>query len=127
MNEKLKKLEEEYEQLLQKMSDPAVINNTSQFKASGIRKSEIEQAVFLFRSLRDAQKQVDEAQELLKSPDEEMRQMAKEELEAGRHSVVYLEEKLKYELLPKDPDDKKDCIMEVRAGAGGEDAALFAS
>lgn len=125
MYEKLQKLEQEYEQLLSCMSDPAVINNQAEYKKSGKRKAEIETAVFLFKDLKKAQKQMSDTEELLKSSEEEMRQMAKEEFESAKMAATQIEEKLKFELLSKDPDDQKDCIMEIRAGTGGEEAALF--
>lgn len=127
MFEKLKKLDQEYEDILNKMSDPALIGNQAQYRDLGKRKSEIENAVFLYRELEEAKKQIADAEELMRGPDEEMRILAKEELEKGRAATAELEEKLRLSLLPKDPDDKKDCIMEIRAGTGGEEAALFAS
>lgn len=127
MFEKLKKLEEEYESLLLKLSDASVINDHNYYRDCGKRKSEIETAVFLYRELRDAKKQVSEAEELIRSTDGEMRILAQEEYEAGNKKTVELNEKLRVELIPKDPDDQKDCIVEIRAGAGGEEASLFAS
>lgn len=112
---------------MQKLSDPAVISDQSQYRNFGKRKSEIEQAVFLYREYRAAQKQMAEAQELLKGSDLEMRDLAEEEFQIGKGKCQELEEKLKAELIPKDPDDSKDCIMEIRAGTGGEEAALFAN
>lgn len=126
MNEKLQKLETEYDELLTKLSDPAIISNQQEYRTCGKRKSEIEAAVLLYRELKNAKKQTKDAEELLKSPDEEMRQMAQAEFETEKEHVVDLEEKLRLELLPRDPDDQKDCIMEIRAGTGGEEAALFA-
>lgn len=127
MFEKLQKLEDEYVSLIARLSDPAVISNQSEYRASGRRKAEIEGAVELFRELKLARKQVKDAEELLKSRDAEMREMAQEELDAGKSRAIELEENLRVELLPRDPDDKKDCIVEIRAGAGGDEAALFAS
>ncbi|MEK9132775.1 MAG: peptide chain release factor 1 [Patescibacteria group bacterium] len=124
MWEKLKKLAEEYDSLLLKLSDMAVISNQNEYKKCGKRKSEIEGAVSLYREWLAARKQVKEAEELMKDP--EMKEMAEEELLAGRAKSVELEEKIRLELLPRDPDDQKDCILEVRAGAGGDEAALFA-
>ncbi|MBI2638100.1 peptide chain release factor 1 [Candidatus Peregrinibacteria bacterium] len=126
MHEKLKKLAKEYDELLLSLSDPAVINIQAEYRRCGKRKSEIEPAVLLYRELLNAQKQIRDAQELLKSSDAEMRVLANEEFEAGKAAAEACEEKLKIELLPKDPDDAKDCIMEIRAGTGGEEAALFA-
>lgn len=127
MFEKLQKLEQEYEGLLEKLSNPAVIGNQNEYKNCGKRKSEIEDAVFLYRELKNAQKQINEAEELMKGADPEMKVLAQEEFESGRARKTELEEKLKVALLSKDPDDQKDCIMEIRAGAGGEEAALFAA
>lgn len=127
MFEKLQKLEQEYEGLLEKLSNPAIIGNQNEYKNCGKRKSEIEDAVFLYRELKSAQKQINEAEDLMKGADPEMKVLAQEEFESGRAKKTELEEKLRVALLPKDPDDQKDCIMEIRAGAGGEEAALFAA
>lgn len=127
MFEKLKKLEEEYGKLLGQMSDPAIISNQSEFKKIGKRKAEIEDAVLLYREYKVAEKQIKECEELMQGADSEMRMLAKEELELGKNKAAEIEGKLKIELLPKDQDDQKDCIMEIRAGTGGEEAALFAA
>lgn len=127
MLEKLRKLEQEYEELIKKMADPKVISNQNEYRDTGKRKSEIEEAVTLYRELKNAQKQINEAEDLMKGADPEMKVLAQEEFEAGKARKTELEEKLKVALLPKDSDDKKDCIMEIRAGAGGEEAALFAA
>lgn len=127
MNEKLKKLDEEYEVLLQKMSDPLIAANQKMAREYGKRKREIEKAVMLFRELKSVQKQIADAEEILAGSDKSLNQLAQEELQDGRSREKELSEKLRIELLPKDPDDEKDCIMEIRAGTGGEEAALFAS
>lgn len=127
MLDKLKKLETEYEELLKRMSDSEIIKNQNEFRKCGKRKSEIEVAVNLYRELKNSEKQMEDAQELLQSGDRELEQMAQEELDEARRRKTELEEKLKTELLPRDPDDNKDCIMEIRAGTGGEEAALFAA
>lgn len=127
MFEKLKKLEEEYELLLLKMADPAVLANQNESRTYGKRKREIEKAVELFREYKKVKQQLDEADELRKSSDAEMRTLALEEYANTLPLLASLEEQIKVELLPKDPDDQKDCILEIRAGTGGEEAALFAS
>lgn len=109
------------------MSDPSVISDQNQYRTAGKRKREIEKAVLLYRELTASKKQMTDADELMKSPDEEMRKMAREEYESGKKQAVEIEEKLRIELLPRDADDQKDCIMEIRAGTGGEEAALFAA
>lgn len=123
MHEKLEKLDAEYEAVLAKMSDPAVIGNQNELKKYGIRKRELEKAVMLFRDLKKYEKQLAEAKELMVDPD--MRELAQADYDAAKEQIPLIEEKLKVELLPKDPDDFKDCIVEIRAGAGGEEAALF--
>ncbi|MFA6521433.1 MAG: peptide chain release factor 1 [Candidatus Gracilibacteria bacterium] len=127
MFEKLKKLAEEYERLIIDLSNPEVINDMNKYREFSKRKSEIEQTVFFYRELLEAQKQIKDAEELLKSDDAEMRTMAEEELQIGKAREIKLEEQIRVELLPRDPDDKKDCIVEVRAGTGGEEAAIFAA
>ncbi|PIQ77789.1 peptide chain release factor 1, partial [Candidatus Peregrinibacteria bacterium CG11_big_fil_rev_8_21_14_0_20_46_8] len=126
MNEKLEKLEKEYQELMQKMSDPLVINNQDEYKKCGKRAAQIEDAVKLYRDLKAAEQQIHDAQELLDAGDADMRELAQEELEQGEAAKERIEEALKIELLPKDEDDIKDCIVEIRAAAGGEEAALFA-
>ncbi len=127
MLDRLKNLDSEYEELITKMSDPAVINNQNEYKKCGIRKREIETAVMLYRDLMKYTKQLKEAEELMGSGDPEMNALAQVEYEDSKSHIPVIEEKLRVELLPKDPDDFKDCIVEIRAGAGGEEAALFAS
>lgn len=126
MLEKLKQLDEEYELLLKKLADPAVIRDQAEYRTAGKRKREIEKAVLLHREMQSVKKQIADAEELMASADAEMRALAKEELEAGKIREKELRELLKVELLPRDPDDQKNCIMEIRAGTGGEEAALFA-
>lgn len=127
MHEKLKKLEREYEELLAKMADPAFFKDQSAMRRLAQRKREIEPAVVIYRKLLITQKRIAEAKTLLESNDSELRVLAKEELDSACAHAAQLEEQLKVELLPKDPDDIKDCIMEIRAGTGGEEAALFAA
>lgn len=109
------------------MSDPNVIGDQAAYRKCGKRKAEIERAVTLYRDWCAAQKQIKDGQELSASADPSMRILAQEELDDGKTKAAKLEEELKIELIPKDPDDRKDCIMEIRAGTGGEEAALFAS
>ncbi len=128
MIDKLQKIEDEYIDIERRLSDAAVISNQNEFKKLMRRHKEISRLVSLFRQLKKAKGDVDDANGILNNEnDEEMRQLAKEQMKAGKEEVAKLEEALKVELLPKDPDDFKNCIFEIRAGAGGEEAALFAS
>lgn len=126
MFEKLKKLDEEFEVLLKKMSDPAVIGNQAEYKRCGKRRREIESPVMLYRRRCEVLVRAEEARQLMEGGDSEMRELAREELDVCTNEIAAIDEKLRLELLPKDPDDAKDCIVEIRAGAGGDEAALFA-
>lgn len=127
MIEKLQQLEKEYEDLAEKLSGGEVINNPALYKKYSQRLSEITRTVELFRKLKNILKQKQDAEKLLsEEKDEAMIALAKEEMTSAEKEERLLLEKLKIELLPKDPLCEKDCIIEIRAGTGGEEAALFA-
>lgn len=126
MNEKLQKIENEYLEIEKKLSDPEVIRDQNEYKKLMRRHKEISAIVNLFGKLKKSQADEKDADGILNSEnDEDMRQLAKDQLKQAREEIVRLEEALKVELLPKDPDDFKNCIFEIRAGAGGDEAALF--
>ncbi len=126
MFEKLQKLEDEFLDLEKKMSDPDIIQNQAEFTKLGRRHKELSKLVELFREYKKVKKSHDDAVEMLESEkDPEMIEMLNTEKEESGEKTEDLEEKLKIELLPKDPEDVKNCIVEIRAGAGGEEAALF--
>jgi peptide chain release factor 1 len=127
MNEKLQKIADEYLEIEKKLSDPDVIRDQNEYKKLMRRHKEISVLVNLFGKLKKAQADLKDAEGILNTEnDEEMRQLAKDQLKTAREDIVRLEEALKVELLPKDPDDFKNCIFEIRAGAGGDEAGLFA-
>lgn len=126
MKEKLEKLAEEFEALNQKMMDPEVLADQSQYQKLAIRRSEIEHAVELYKELQGCEQTIEDSEEMMKDEDESIREMAKEELDKAKARIEALEEELKLELVPKDPNDKRNCIMEIRAGTGGDEAGLFA-
>ena len=107
MFEKLQKLEQEYEELINKLSEPNVISNQNEYRTAGKRKSEIEDAVFLYRELLKAEKQIHEAEDLMKGADAEMKALAQEEFELGRARKTELEEKLKLPFCRKIPTIKR--------------------
>ncbi len=125
MKEKLQKLVEEFQQIELRMADPNIFSDQEAFQKLLARRREIETAVELFQELQKHEKSVADAQAMLEDSDEGIREMAKEELKEARESVEKLEEALKMELVPRDPKDGKNCIMEIRAGTGGDEAALF--
>jgi peptide chain release factor 1 len=125
MKDKLQKLEEEYTQVELRMADPAIFSDQEAFQKLLARRRELEGAVSLFRELQIQEKRIEDSQVLLEDKDEEIREMAKEELKQAKEAFEELTEKLKLELVPRDPKDGKNCIMELRAGTGGDEAALF--
>ncbi len=127
MFDKLEKLEKEFLEIEGKLADPAVISNQKEYTSLMRRYKEISKAVALFREYKKAKQELMDGEEILKTEkDEEMRTMVKEQMQSAREAQAKIEEDLKLELLPKDPNDFKNVIMEIRGGAGGEEAALFA-
>ncbi len=126
MKEKLQKLEEEYVALETEMSDMAVIADQPRYQKLVRRRNQLEKAVELFRELKKVEHEMNEAQDMLaETIDSDMLELAKEQFNAAKGKLPKIEEKLKVELLPKDPEDAKNCIVEIRAGAGGTEASLF--
>src|SRR3989339_766808 len=126
MFDRLEKIEQEFVEIEKKMSDSEIIFDQKEYQKLAKRRSEIENIVDLFRKYKSFQKTKDEDEKILaEEKDQELREMAKMELEEMNQKVVDIENKMKVELLPRDLNDAKDCIMEIRAGAGGEEAALF--
>lgn len=126
MFDKLDFILEKYEELSLKVSDPDVINNQKLWQKHIKEMGEMEPIVNKYREYKKAKEAVAEAKEMLDSGDEELRELAKMEIAEYEEQLPPLEEQLKILLLPKDPNDDKNVILEVRAGTGGEEAALFA-
>lgn len=127
MLDKLQNIEDKYEELGRLLSDPAVIADQSQFQKHAKAHAGLEEIVTVFREYKKVLKEIDDAKSLLAGEqDPELKEMAELELEELKSKVPKLEEKLKILLLPKDPNDEKNVIMEIRGGAGGDEAALFA-
>ncbi len=125
--EKLKVYEEKYKDLMQKLSDPQISSDPEKIKEYGIKTSELEGIVKAAQDYRNALESANEAEEMLqKEQDEEMKAFLKEEIEKNKKQKEKLELAIKLLLTPKDPNDNKDAILEIRAGAGGDEAALFA-
>lgn len=127
MYEKLAKLEDKYEELTGLLSQPEVIADQSRFQKYAKAHAELEEIVTKFREYKDVLKGLEDAREMLEEEkDPEFRQMLLEERDNLIERQKKLEHELKILLLPKDPNDEKNVIMEIRAGTGGEEAALFA-
>jgi peptide chain release factor 1 len=125
MVEKLTAVESRYDQLTAEMADPAVQADTAKYRAHAKEVSELQPLVDAFRQYKDIESQVAATKELLKDPD--MQELAQEELGALEARRDTLAAELKVLLIPKDPNDAKNVVLEIRAGTGGDEAALFAS
>lgn len=126
MFDKLDFILEKYEELSMKVSDPDVINNQPLWQKYIKEIGEMEPIVNKYKEYKAAKTNLNEAKEMLESGDEELRELAKMELSDLEDKIPEMESQLKILLLPKDPNDDKNVILEVRAGTGGEEAALFA-
>ena len=117
-----------YEELMRMLGDPDVTQDTKRFTKLMKEQAELAPIVEAYKQYKQAKQDVEDSLALLdEESDEEMREMAKEELNAAKKRIEDLEQELKILLLPKDPNDEKNVIVEIRAGAGGDEAALFAS
>src|SRR5690606_16089246 len=128
MFDKLEDLLIRYREIEQELSDPNVITDQNNFRKLMKEQSELADIVEKYLEYKDAQAGIEESLAMLnEESDEEIRELAKEELNTCKQKLETIEEELKILLLPKDPNDEKNVIVEIRAGAGGDEAALFAS
>jgi len=123
---KLNNLQDRYQEVGALLSDPEVMDNQNRYRELGKEYAELEPVVQCYASYKTAQKDMDGARELLRDGDAEMRDMAQEELKAAQARLELLEVELQKLLLPKDPNDSKNVFLEIRAGTGGDEAAIFA-
>lgn len=124
MFQKLEDVEKRYEELNKLISDPEVISNQNEWKKLMKEHSSIEDVVLKFREYKTVEKAFNEAKEMMSDP--ELKDLAEEEMLAAKEKLPVIEEELKILLIPKDPNDDNNVICEIRSGAGGEEAALFA-
>ena len=124
MFQKLEAVEQRYEELNKKIADPEIIAKTSEWTTYMKEHAEIEEVVLKYKEYKKVKNELEEAQELLKDP--EMKELAEDEILNDKEKIPQLEEELKILLIPKDPDDDRNIICEIRGGAGGDEAALFA-
>ncbi len=128
MFEKLESLITELQDIDQSLLDPNVVSDPNQYKNIMIRRSEVEKVVVLYKKYKNLTANLKEAENLLKTEtDSEMKSFYETETAEAKAALPSIEEDLKMELIPKDPLDKKSCIVEIRAGAGGDEASLFAA
>ncbi|NMD17236.1 MAG: PCRF domain-containing protein, partial [Synergistaceae bacterium] len=126
MDGKLDELERSLEEIERRMSEPSVGSNPGELQRLGKKRSEIVGIVKVYREYRNTRSRLEEARELTHSGDPELSELAREETRELEPKMEELESSLQVLLLPKDPNDDKSVIVEIRAGTGGEEAALFA-
>jgi len=124
---KLDAIEQRFEELTHQLSDPAVASSGERFRRVSKERASVEATVNALRAYRKLLHDVQDNEALLAEKDAEIRELAKEELAQLRPRIETAEEQLKVYLVPKDPNDEKDVILEIRAGAGGDEAGLFAA
>ena len=124
MFQKLEAVEKRYEELNKKIADPEIIARTSEWTGYMKEHAEIEEVVLKYKEYKKVLQQLNDAEAMLSDP--EMKELAEEDIKSAKEQIPKLEEELKILLIPKDPDDDRNIICEIRGGAGGDEAALFA-
>ena len=128
MFDKLEDILIHYEEIMRELNEPSVTENQSRFRRLMKEQADLAPIVEAYKAYKQAKRDIEDSLMLLdEESDEEMRELAKEELSDAKKRVEDLEQELKILLLPKDPNDDKNIILEIRAGAGGDEAALFAA
>ncbi|PIP41817.1 MAG: peptide chain release factor 1 [Desulfobacterales bacterium CG23_combo_of_CG06-09_8_20_14_all_51_8] len=126
MFDQLSEIEDRYQELEQLLSDPAIVRNRELYTRYVREHSDLGKIVSVFRIYRQKKEEREASRELLSDSDPEIKQLARSEVDVLSSELDRLEEKLKQLLIPKDPNDDKNVLLEIRAGTGGEEAALFA-
>ncbi|MEJ2345833.1 MAG: peptide chain release factor 1, partial [Gammaproteobacteria bacterium] len=126
ISDKLERLNARFEEVGALLADPDVIGNQGQFRSLSQEYAQLSPLIDSFRRYRDAQAQHDSAREMLGEQDPALRELAQEEMHAAQERIEELEQELHLRLLPSDPHDNSNIFLEIRAGTGGDEAALFA-
>ena len=128
MFDKLEDILLRFEEIMNQLSEPDVANDTGRFRKLMKEQSDLTPIVETYKEYKQAKQNAEDSLAMLEDEsDEELRELAREELNDSKKKIEELEKKLKILLLPKDPNDDKNVIVEIRAGAGGDEAALFAA
>ncbi|MBB5170507.1 MULTISPECIES: peptide chain release factor 1 [Rummeliibacillus] len=128
MFDRLQAVEDRYEKLNELLSDPDVVSDSKKLAKYSKEQSDIQETVEVYREYKSAKEQLAEAREMLEDKlDAEMKEMVKEEVNELESNIADYEERLRILLIPKDPNDSKNVIVEIRGAAGGDEAALFAN
>jgi peptide chain release factor 1 len=123
---KLETLVERYEEVQYLLGDPDVIGDQNKFRALSKEYSQLEEVTKCFQAYQQAQQDLEAAEEMANEDDAEMREMVQEEISEAKAAMERLADELQILLLPKDPNDDRNCFLEIRAGAGGDEAGIFA-
>ncbi len=127
MIQRLDSVEEKFIELEKRLSDPEIVSNMEEYRKVAKEHSELEPIVKTYRHYKEILQELEDNRELLEDDDEEIQQLAKEEIARLKSERAEVEKKLKELLIPRDPNDEKNVILEIRAGTGGDEAALFAA
>jgi peptide chain release factor 1 len=125
--QKLAQLEKRFDELNQQMADPAVISDAEKYRKVTKEHSELSEIVGKYREWKDVEDSSSQARAMLQEKDPDLRAMAEEEVTRLEPQLARIEEEIKILLLPKDPKDEKNVVLEIRAGTGGDEATLFAA
>jgi peptide chain release factor 1 len=126
-SQRLNDMEARFDAVTRQMADPAVIADGESYRKIAKARSELEEVIGRYRDYKLAKNNYDEARSMLEDPDPELRQMANDEILRLEPELAQIEAELKVLLLPKDPLDEKNIVLEIRAGTGGDEATLFAA
>ena len=127
MFDRLEELVDKLDTINNQLTDPDVVSDQNKFRKLMKEQSDLSPIVEKYHEYKDAKTTIEDSLEILEEEsDEELREMAKEEMNEAKANLETIEQELKILLLPKDPNDSKNVIVEIRAGAGGDEAALFA-
>src|SRR5579871_4064412 len=126
-SQRLDEIERRFDELTAQMADPSVINDGDAYRKIAKSRSELEEVVGKYRDYKQIERNLEEGGAMLADTHPELRQMARDEVERLEPALATIEEELKILLLPKDPNDEKNIVLEIRAGTGGDEATLFAA
>ncbi len=126
MLDKLHSIFERYVYIEEQLSNPEVVQDMKNYSKLNKEYKDLQEVVSVYHEYKELLGNISNAKEMLKDPDPEMKEMAKMELEESESKLEPLEERIKVLLIPKDPDDDKDVVFEIRSGAGGDEASIFA-
>src|SRR5579862_3016361 len=124
---RLNQTEVRFEELTNQLADPAVISDADQYRKAAKAHSELSDIVSKYREWKEVSSNLAQARAMLSDSDAEMQQMARDEIVRLEPAITEIEQELKFLLLPKDPNDEKNVVLEIRAGTGGDEATLFAA